>query len=127
MTRSGRVSVAILLAMALAAVPLAADWCAASCDAARSAVGTPACHHTGSTAVRVSRAPMPCGHDQARLVAFASATSSDTTHVDCRYAAASIEPTAPTIALVRINGRSGTRSSPAASSIPLDLSSVLRI
>jgi len=56
---------ALVLAIGLAAAPLAADWCAASCEAvhAGQTSGARACHHTSPTTARVGRTPSPCGHD----------------------------------------------------------------
>src|SRR5438132_12513365 len=59
-----RAASAAVLAFALLALPLALDHCSAFCEAHHDTVAsTPSCHHTTSVALRIGRAPAPCGHD----------------------------------------------------------------
>src|SRR5207253_3064433 len=77
MTRFSRATTAIVLALAFAAVPLVADWCAISCEAAHSTTASdaPTCHHTSSTPPRIDHLPTPCGHDNHSAVVDATATT----------------------------------------------------
>jgi hypothetical protein len=64
MSRVMRLAIAMLLAVAVGAVPLVRERCAETCDAHRvTTESAPACHHTTSTAIRITTAPAPCGHD----------------------------------------------------------------
>jgi hypothetical protein len=64
MSRAARVTVATLLALAVAALPLVLDRCADSCEAHQHIVAsTPACHHAASTGTHLSNVPSRCGHD----------------------------------------------------------------
>ena len=69
MAWSARVSVAILLALAFATVPLLLDQCAGFCDHPRAApLSEPACHHTSVPAARVGHQATRCGHDHEATV-----------------------------------------------------------
>jgi hypothetical protein len=60
---------ATVLAIALVALPLALDQCAASCEAHHdAAAATPRCHHAAATTTRIGQVPSPCGHDHGRTV-----------------------------------------------------------
>src|SRR5436190_21973398 len=73
MSRTTRVAISIVLAVALAALPLALDQCAASCEVYHHAVaGTPSCHHATAPATRLGRVPVPCGHDHTGTVVAAA-------------------------------------------------------
>jgi len=76
-TRLVKLTTVLLLAFALAAVPLVADWCAVSCEAAHGATAdaVPACHHTTAAAPRISEIPTPCGHDHHPVVVDAATTT----------------------------------------------------
>ncbi|HEY3043655.1 MAG TPA: hypothetical protein VGJ39_06505 [Vicinamibacterales bacterium] len=68
---------ALLLGLAFAGAPLAADYCAVSCEAAHmdgaAASTAHAGHHHGSTALfSISQPPQPCGHDHNGVVGIAS-------------------------------------------------------
>jgi hypothetical protein len=66
MTRAGT---AAALALALVALPLMLDRCAASCDAHHDdAAATPPCHHTVATTTGIGSAPSSCGHDHGGTV-----------------------------------------------------------
>ena len=69
--RGARMVVAISLAMALGFVPLIADWCAASCEAALHS-GPPSCHHVHSSGAHLAQLPAPCGHDHRPIVVDAA-------------------------------------------------------
>jgi len=71
-----RTATAAVLAIAVAALPLVLDRCAASCEARHDRVeSTPSCHHTSSTALHVGRVPAPCGHDHGGIVVSAAASA----------------------------------------------------
>jgi hypothetical protein len=64
MFRVARLTVAVLLALAIAALPAVLDRCAESCQAHQHIVAsTTACHHAVSTGTRLSRVPSRCRHD----------------------------------------------------------------
>jgi hypothetical protein len=62
-----RDSVAILLALAFATVPLLLDQCAASCEHTHAA-SEPTCHHASVSTTWVSHQPTRCGHDHEATV-----------------------------------------------------------
>ena len=75
----------LLLSAAFAGAPLAADLCAASCEAAHIAGSAQSSGHAGhhhrhaSTAASgIGQAPQPCGHDHNDVVAITA--SSDVAH-----------------------------------------------
>src|SRR3954454_14666088 len=64
MFRVLRVAVAAVLTIAVGALPLLVDRCAASCDAHQAtATAAPACHHTAGTGTHLTQVPSSCGHD----------------------------------------------------------------
>lgn len=64
MRRATRLTTAMVLAVAVALLPIVLDRCADACDAHQAAsTKAPACHHTTSTAIRITTAPAPCSHD----------------------------------------------------------------
>src|ERR1700730_18125359 len=65
MFRRTRVVLAAVLAIAVGAVPLMLDQCAATCEAHHDSVAsTPACHHhTDASIAHLGHAPTSCGHD----------------------------------------------------------------
>jgi len=64
MFRAIRTAVAGILVLAIAALPVMLDRCAASCDAHQNAIAsTPECHHATSTGMHLSQVPGRCGHD----------------------------------------------------------------
>lgn len=69
-------AIAMVLTLALSGVPLVADWCALSCEAAHASVETaaPTCHHAGSATPRIADVPAPCGHDHHPVVVDAATT-----------------------------------------------------
>ena len=142
MSRLGRASIATVLLVAFAAVPLAADWCAASCeatDASGTTPDAPVCHHAesplvgttvginGAMSAGISKAPKTCGHDHRSLVVVTATTSSVASK------ASMVNPTPLTVnpisavRLAAMTGRTGPRTGSSSSSIPLALSSALRI
>src|SRR2546425_13090999 len=76
MFRATRMATAAVLALAVAALPVVLDRCAASCEMHHDTVAsTPSCHHSTSRTVRIGRVPTPCGHAH-NGTAVTSATSS---------------------------------------------------
>jgi hypothetical protein len=77
MSGLARALVALAVALAFSAVPLFADWCAISCEAAHSSrnVAGPTCHHGGSSALRIGHLPQPCGHNHHPTVIDATTTA----------------------------------------------------
>jgi hypothetical protein len=76
---------ALLLSLAFAGAPVAADFCAASCDAAHIADSAGSSghaghhHHHGPTAAsNIGQGSQPCGHDHNGIVAVRA--SSDAAH-----------------------------------------------
>jgi hypothetical protein len=64
MFRATKITVAAVVALAMAVLPVVLDQCAGSCEAHRHTVAsTPACHHTTSTGTHIAQVPIPCGHD----------------------------------------------------------------
>jgi hypothetical protein len=70
MSWEARASIAIVLALACATLPLVVDQCTESCEAhsAASPTSSPSCHHAASATVRLHRIPAPCGHDHSGSV-----------------------------------------------------------
>jgi hypothetical protein len=70
MAWTARASVAILLVLASATVPLLRDRCTVSCEHARAAASPsePTCHHTSVPMPRVGHQPTRCGHDHEATV-----------------------------------------------------------
>jgi hypothetical protein len=62
-----RVSTALVIALALAAVPLVMNQCAALCETADRALEPP-CHHTSLSGFRIGHTPTPCGLDHSATV-----------------------------------------------------------
>jgi hypothetical protein len=124
-----RATATIAIVVAFAGIPLAADWCAASCAAARSATQptSPTCHHVVSATARISHAPAPCGHDHQALIAVGAVNRSTATQI----AVGSLPPAedlhASTNRLLATASRAGPRPGASGASIPLALSSTLRI
>jgi len=64
MVRSARISAAAVLVVAVAALPVVLDRCAATCEAHHESIAAaPSCHHATSPATRIGQTPSPCGHD----------------------------------------------------------------
>ena len=82
MLRAVRLTVAMLLAGAIAGLPIVLDQCAASCDAHQSAAtATPPCHHAQTTGAQFQPASPDCHHDHAAsLGALPSTTSPQERH-----------------------------------------------
>src|SRR5581483_1515526 len=73
--RSLRTIAAVALALAVATVPLVADWCAVACEATHApAAPAAACHHAPPAAPTMGRVPAPCGQDHHPVVVDAAAT-----------------------------------------------------
>ena len=79
MIRVTRIAAAAVLALAVAALPLMLDRCAASCDAHPSALSSaPACHHATSTGARITKSPASCGHQHNATAVTAAKTVAPT-------------------------------------------------
>ena len=63
MLRVTRITSAVVLMLAVAALPAILDRCAETCDAHQATATRPPCHHTASTGTHLTDAPSPCGHD----------------------------------------------------------------
>jgi hypothetical protein len=64
MLRAIRLAVAMIVALAVAALPVMLDRCAASCEAHQATVAsTPSCHHATALGAHLAQVPAPCGHD----------------------------------------------------------------
>ena len=73
-----RATTALSLVVAVLALPVVLDRCAAACDTHRSRAGraVAACHHDSQAGAQVGQPPVPCGHDHEATVA--AAPSADT-------------------------------------------------
>ena len=124
-TRLLRNIAAAVLVVAVTSMPLLADWCAASCEAARQA-GHAACHHSSTSLPHIGQEPVPCGHDHHPLVLIAASATSFVPRI----------PSSPFVDLIterslnlrhldgEANSRAPSRSSPP---LPITLSAALRI
>lgn len=117
---------AAVVALTLSLVPLVADWCAATCEAAHQ-LSVPSCHHTTSTATRIGEMPAPCGHDHQPMVVDAATATRTTSRavtmplVAIDFAVSAMPAPRPPYALATIPG---DRSSPR---LPLALATNLRL
>lgn len=125
-----RVSTAAALALALATVPLVADWCAVSCESAHAvesgaaANSVPACHHQSAPAPRVGQVPAPCGHDHHPVVVDAATTVALRAVPAIFAAGVSIDdPIARVVAAARAPAHDASNSPP----LPLTLATILRV
>jgi hypothetical protein len=112
-----RVSIALLLTIAFAAAPIAADYCAAMCEAARTP-GAPApehahhLHHAATRLASIGQAPQPCGHEHHRIVGTEGANSLAPQRTVA--ASAAVVPAVPAIgsAVVLVHDVQGSSSPP---------------
>ena len=66
MSWTTRASTALILALAVATLPVVLDQCAASCEVHQPSAtngSQTTCHHAGALTPRMTQSPMPCGHD----------------------------------------------------------------
>jgi hypothetical protein len=124
-----RATTAMATVLVFAGIPLANDWCAVSCTAARSSAqaGAPTCHHLASPTARVGRAPVPCGHDHQALVFVSSGSASAVSPMNVASLPAASDTHASTRRLLAMASRASPGVSPLAASIPLALASALRL
>jgi hypothetical protein len=95
-------SAVLLLSLAFAAAPTAADYCAAECEAVHghSAAGSTVHgghHHHDHAAMAlfsIDRAPQPCGHDHNGIIGVA-ASDGDAAHASAVYSPAPINAQMP--------------------------------
>ncbi len=123
-TRVVRLATASLLAFVLTTVPLVADWCAISCEAAHSAATNtePSCHHLNATMPRMADVPAPCGHDHHPVVVDASTTTAIASSATV-VVSSPVGNLAPAILIPMSVGGDLTLSPP----LPLALASTLRV
>jgi len=114
MFRATRIAVAANLALAVAALPIAIDRCAESCEAHQNTVAsTPACHHAAPTGIQISQVPTPCGHDHNAAAVTATNSSVPTGRAFGSIVLVDTQPVAlPTAADVRVRPHSPTNFSP---------------
>jgi hypothetical protein len=89
MSPTPRLTIAFVLTLAVGAVPLVADWCAASCEAAIGGAGSsaaePSCHHARRTAARIGHHPSSCGQSHNPIVVDATATAARTSRIAVEF------------------------------------------
>jgi hypothetical protein len=129
MLRIRRAAIAIALTLAFGAVPLVADWCAASCEAARSSATAagPACHHAGSPAGRIGHLPVPCGQGHIPVVVDGAATAPSPQRTPIAMPASAAYVVASVVRAVAVTGRAGPLVDRSPSPLPLALASALRL
>ena len=76
-TRVARLATAALLAFAMMSAPLVSDWCAITCEAARTVAtgAAPSCHHVNIPTPRMTDVPAPCSHDHHPIVVDTAMTT----------------------------------------------------
>src|SRR5262249_38945292 len=113
-----RTALTLAIGLSVAAMPLAADWCAISCDGLRpaaSAAAASACHRTSSSAVRVGAPLRNCGHDHHVDIATSTANRLDASRPN-GAAPVSFAPEEPAvIRLASMGDRAGPDSRPSGS------------
>jgi hypothetical protein len=67
---------ALLLSLAFAGAPAAADYCAAACETTHTHLASSGAHaghhhHSSTPLSSIDRAPQPCGHDHSGIVGIA--------------------------------------------------------
>jgi uncharacterized protein YceK len=97
MSWGARTSVAILLALVFAAVPLLLDRCAGVCEHTAASQSEPTCH-AGVQTTRIGHQPISCGHDHEAMVT----TLSDSAVPTLRALASIVEVTLAQTADVRV-------------------------
>src|SRR5580765_7376465 len=106
MFRSTRITIAAVLVLAVAALPLMLDRCAESCDAhQRTVASAPACHHAAPIGTHITPAPTSCGHDH---------------HGTAVTAAKDVAATGPASALVATTSHLGSAAYPAVADARVD-------
>jgi hypothetical protein len=78
MSRFNSAAVALVVALAFAAAPLASDQCAAACESAhagRTPAAAPACHHAAPAGARIDGPSRNCGHDHRGSLATLTAAT----------------------------------------------------
>jgi hypothetical protein len=124
MFRVTRIAVAAVLAVAVAALPLILDRCAASCDAHQGTVATGStCHHVTATGTHLTPAPASCSHDHNGTAVTAANGFAQTGRAFALVATASSQPSVlpPAETGVRVAPHAAPDLSPplAARSLPL--------
>jgi len=115
-------AVSAILVLALAALPVVLDRCAARCEAHDDTATAPTCHHAASTQARLSHAPVPCGHDHSGTTVASAKTVRATDHgSDSIAVAPHATPMPPLVADLGIRLHSPPTSPPALVTTPLPL------
>ena len=131
MSRTSRVATAFLLVFAFGNMPLAADWCAATCEAAHAATAVgaaPTCHHTGAAVAWMSGGPKACSHDHNGVLSVAAPSPPPAPPHQWKPAAVSnLYVDASSTHRIDTTGRASPRVPPLIQSSPLTLSTILRI
>ena len=124
--RVRRIVTAAALALAVSAVPLVADRCAATCEAAHAA-GTTSCHRASSSGSHVGDARGPCGHNHHPFVVADATTTPTGSRAVTSPVGPSVDPAACAPPLVVVGTPTGPRFDTPSPLLPLTLSSSLRI
>jgi hypothetical protein len=127
MARIAHAVSATLIILAFGLMPLAADWCAASCDAHSAAAAVPACHHAASAGVRIGQASRGCGHDHKAIVVNPTVVPEASRPATAMTVALAYEPSPTDQLILNADWIVRPEQPPLTASIPLALSSTLRI
>jgi len=128
-TRLARAVIASALVLAFGVMPLAANLCAISCEAAHSSAAgaKPTCHHTGSSVPRIGHVPQPCGHDHHPILVDAIATAAATSKIIVLLPLLTSDLAGSLPREGAMISRAGPAFGPSRAALPLALSSALRI
>src|SRR3954471_24681233 len=128
MSRIARAAIAVALTLAFGAIPLVADWCAASCEASQSdaTAAMAPCHHADSPGAHIGHRPTPCGQGHHPIVIDAAATGAPASPTSIAPADVMTDGALATSAAA-VTGDRATPVSSRRPPLPLALSSPLRI
>ena len=124
MLRVTRFTVAAVLSLTIAALPVVLDRCTESCEAHQNAVAnTPLCHHVATTGAQISQEPARCGHDHSGTPVVAAKSPAPTERAFDSIATVDTQPAVapPPAASLRVQSDGPPDSSPSldARSLPL--------
>src|SRR5712692_388825 len=124
MFRATRTATAVVLMLAVAALPVVLDRCAESCQAHQDTIASsPSCHHPTSAAFRIGHVPTACGHDHTGTAVTWAKSSAPAGRSFGPLVAAADVPTSLTSAAsdqcVVADGPPGSSIRPDARSLPL--------
>ena len=118
MFRVTRSVLAVVLGLAVVALPLMLDQCAATCEAHHNSVAsTPTCHHAGTTTFHLGSVPNSCGHDHGGTLVTADNELAPTPRPSVASVAVIAIPVNPAVAIGR---HLRTHAPPGAASTLLD-------